>query len=187
MGETVKIGYFAQQIPDMDDSRRVIDYIRDVAEYIPTTEGNVSASQMLERFLFTPEMQYAPVGKLSGGEKKRLYLLKIIFSAPNVFLFDEITNDLDIPTITILEDYINSFEGIVIAVSMTDIFWIILQIGFLNFREMASCASTRAVIQITGRPKRESAAFRQHRRAGRSSRPDSLIHPKIGSKTVRQN
>lgn len=117
MGETVKIGYFAQQIPDMDDSRRVIDYIRDVAEYIPTTEGNVSASQMLERFLFTPEMQYAPVGKLSGGEKKRLYLLKIIFSAPNVFLFDEITNDLDIPTITILEDYINSFEGIVIAVS----------------------------------------------------------------------
>ncbi len=117
MGETIKIGYFSQEVPDMNSNQRVIDYIKDVAEYIPTKEGKVSASQMLERFLFTPQMQYAPIEKLSGGEKKRLYLLKVIFTAPNVLLFDEISNDLDIPTITILEDYINSFQGIVIVVS----------------------------------------------------------------------
>lgn len=117
VGETIKIGYFPQEVPDMDSSQKVIDYIRDVAEYIPTKEGRMSASQMLEQFLFTPQMQYAPIGKLSGGEKKRLYLLKVIFTAPNVLLFDEISNDLDIPTITILEDFINSFSGIVIAVS----------------------------------------------------------------------
>ena len=117
IGETIRMGYFSQEVPDMNSSQKVIDYIRDVAEYIPTKEGKISASQMLERFLFTPQMQYAPIEKLSGGEKKRLYLLKIIFSAPNVLLFDEISNDLDIPTITILEDFLHSFSGIVIAVS----------------------------------------------------------------------
>lgn len=117
VGETIKMGYFAQEVPDMDSNQKVIDYIKEVAEYIPTKEGSISASQMLERFLFTSDMQYAPVNKLSGGEKKRLYLLKVIFEAPNVFLFDEISNDIDIPTLTILEDYINSFQGIVITVS----------------------------------------------------------------------
>lgn len=117
IGETVKIGYFAQEVPDMDTSQRVIDFVKDIAEYIPTREGRITASQMLERFLFTPDMQYAPIGKLSGGEKKRLYLLSILVANPNFLGFDEITNDLDIPTLTILEDYLESFPGIVVVVS----------------------------------------------------------------------
>ena len=117
IGETIKLGYFAQEVPDMDTDQRVIDYIKDVAEYLPTKDGKISASQMLERFLFTPEMQYAPVSKLSGGEKKRLYLLKVIFTGANVYLFDELSNDIDIQTLTILEDFLNSFPGIVITVS----------------------------------------------------------------------
>ena len=117
IGETIRIGYFSQEVEDMDSSQRVIDYIRDVAEYIPTREGLVSAAKLLERFLFDSAMQYAPISKLSGGEKKRLYLLKVLAGAPNVLLLDEITNDIDIPTLTILEDYLDSFSGIVIAVS----------------------------------------------------------------------
>lgn len=117
LGETIRLGYFAQEVPDMDTDQRVIDYIRDVAEYIPTKDGRITASQMLERFLFTPEMQYAPVSRLSGGEKKRLYLLKVIFTGANVYLFDELSNDIDIPTLTILEEFLNSFAGIVITVS----------------------------------------------------------------------
>jgi len=117
IGETIQLGYFAQEVPDMNTEQRVIDYIKDVAEYLPTKDGRISASQMLERFLFTPEMQYAPVSKLSGGEKKRLYLLKVIFTGANVYLFDELSNDIDIQTLTILEDFLNSFPGIVITVS----------------------------------------------------------------------
>ena len=117
IGETVKIGYFAQEIPDMNTDRRVIDYIKDIAEYVPTRDGRITASQMLERFLFTPDMQYAPVSKLSGGEQKRLYLLSVRIAAPNCLILDEISNDMDIPTLTILEDYLNSFSGIVITVS----------------------------------------------------------------------
>lgn len=117
IGETVKIGYFAQEIPDMNTDRRVIDYIKDIAEYVPTRDGRITASQMLERFLFTPDMQYAPVSKLSGGEQKRLYLLSVLIAAPNCLILDEISNDMDIPTLTILEDYLNSFSGIVITVS----------------------------------------------------------------------
>ena len=117
IGETIQLGYFAQEVPDMNTEQRVIDYIKDVAEYRPTKDGKISASQMLERFLFTPEMQYAPVSKLSGGEKKRLYLLKVIFTGANVYLFDELSNDIDIQTLTILEDFLNSFPGIVITVS----------------------------------------------------------------------
>ena len=117
IGETIKIGYFSQEIEDMNSSQRVIDYIKDVAEFIPTKEGLISASKLLEQFLFDPAMQYSPIEKLSGGEKKRLYLLKVLAAAPNVLLLDEITNDIDIPTLTILEDYLDSFAGIVIAVS----------------------------------------------------------------------
>ena len=117
IGETIKIGYFSQEVEDMDKDQRVIDYIKDVAEYIPTREGLVSAAKAFGAFLFDPAMQYAPISKLSGGEKKRLYLLKILAAAPNVLLLDEITNDIDIPTLTILEDYLDSFSGIVIAVS----------------------------------------------------------------------
>ncbi|GAB6103560.1 ABC-F family ATP-binding cassette domain-containing protein [Blautia glucerasea] len=116
-GETIRMGYFSQEIEEMNTSQRVIDYIKDVAEYIPTKDGLISASKLLEQFLFDSSMQYAPIEKLSGGEKKRLYLLKILAAAPNVLLLDEITNDIDIPTLTILEDYLDSFAGIVIAVS----------------------------------------------------------------------
>ena len=117
IGETIKIGYFSQEVEDMDGDIRVIDYIRDVAEVIHTTTGTATASQMLERFLFSPTMQYTPVSKLSGGEKRRLYLLRVLMSAPNVLILDEPTNDLDIATLTILEDYLDHFSGIVIAVS----------------------------------------------------------------------
>lgn len=117
VGETVKCAYFSQELPEMDTSQRVIDYVKDIGEYVQTKEGRITASQMLERFLFTPEMQYAPVEKLSGGEKKRLYLLGILQSNPNFLVLDEVSNDLDIPTMTILEDYLSSFTGIVVAVS----------------------------------------------------------------------
>ena len=117
VGDTIKVGYFAQEEHHMDENQRVIDYVKDIAEYITTKEGKISASQMLERFLFTPDMQYAPIGKLSGGEKRRLYLLGVLSQKINLLILDEAGNNLDIPTLTILEDYLNSFPGIVITVS----------------------------------------------------------------------
>ncbi|WP_077612698.1 ribosomal protection-like ABC-F family protein [Clostridium sp. Marseille-P2415] len=117
VGQTVKMGYFSQESEDMDGSVKVIDYIRNVAEYVKTKEGSVSAAQMLERFLFPSSVQYTTIEKLSGGEKRRLYLLRILMEAPNVLLLDEPTNDLDIQTLTILEDYLDSFQGIVVTVS----------------------------------------------------------------------
>ena len=117
IGDTVKIGYFSQECESMDASLRVIEYIRETADRVQTPDGTVTASQMLERFLFTPELQWNRIEKLSGGERKRLYLLKILMSAPNILLLDEPTNDLDIATLTILEDYLQSFAGAVIAVS----------------------------------------------------------------------
>ena len=116
IGQTIKIGYYAQEC-DMPDDKRVIDYIRDVAEIIDTTEGRVTAARMLEKFLFSGEDQYGLVGKLSGGEKRRLNLCRILMEAPNVLILDEPTNDLDIATLTILESYLDTFQGIVIAVS----------------------------------------------------------------------
>ena len=117
IGQTVKIGYFSQENEDMDTGLKVIDYIRNVAEYVKTKDGSISASQMLERFLFPPSVQYTVIEKLSGGERRRLYLLKILMGAPNVLILDEPTNDLDIRTLMILEDYLDSFQGIVITVS----------------------------------------------------------------------
>jgi ATP-binding cassette subfamily F protein uup len=118
VGQTVKIGYFSQENSDMDQTLRVIDYIKEEAHFI-TSEGGgtISAAQMLERFLFPPNVQWMPIAKLSGGEKRRLYLLRILMGAPNVLLLDEPTNDLDIQTLTILEDYLDGFPGAVIAVS----------------------------------------------------------------------
>ena len=117
IGQTVKMGYFSQENEAMDESLKVIDYIKNAAEYIKTKDGSISASQMLERFLFPSGMQYTTIGRLSGGERRRLYLLRILMEAPNVILLDEPTNDLDIQTLTILEDYLDTFPGIVIAVS----------------------------------------------------------------------
>lgn len=118
IGETVNIGYYAQEAQGMDPKQRVIDYIRDTAEYIKTEDGGyISASQMLEKFLFTGSLQYQLIEKLSGGEKRRLYLAKILMGAPNVLILDEPTNDLDISTLCILEDYLDTFPGILITVS----------------------------------------------------------------------
>lgn len=117
LGDTVKIGYFSQECESMDLSLKVIDYIRETAENIRTPDGVITASKMLERFLFTPELQWNRIEKLSGGERKRLYLLKVIMTSPNILLLDEPTNDLDIATLTILEDYLNNFDGAVIAIS----------------------------------------------------------------------
>ena len=117
IGDTVKIGYFSQECENMDSSLKVIEYIRETADRIQTPDGTVTAAQMLERFLFTPELQWSRIEKLSGGERKRLYLLKILMTAPNILILDEPTNDLDIATLTILENYLESFNGAVIAIS----------------------------------------------------------------------
>lgn len=118
IGETVNIGYFTQETEEMDNATRAIEYIREFRESIETKDGEtISASQMMERFLFLPSEQWTPIGKLSGGEKRRLYLLKILMDAPNILILDEPTNDLDIDTLTVLEDYIDEFKGAVILVS----------------------------------------------------------------------
>lgn len=116
-GDTVKIGYFSQECEEMDTSLRVIDYIKEISEYIDTVNGTLSASQLLENFLFPAELQWNTISKLSGGERKRLFLLRIIVDAPNILLLDEPTNDLDIQTLGILENYLESFNGAVIVVS----------------------------------------------------------------------
>lgn len=125
IGQTIRIGYFSQELETeeknsiayMDPQTTVINYIKDIAEYVNTNDGRISASRMLERFLFTPEMQYSRIEKLSGGERRRLNLLRVLMQAPNVLLLDEPTNDLDIATLNILEDYLDTFAGIVITVS----------------------------------------------------------------------
>lgn len=118
VGQTVKIGYFAQHSEFTDLNMRVLEYIKEANNYIETADGQrISAAQMLERFLFPPELQWVPVSKLSGGEQRRLYLLRVLMTAPNVLLLDEPTNDLDIPTLSVLEDYLDTFAGAVIAVS----------------------------------------------------------------------
>jgi ABC transport system ATP-binding/permease protein len=117
-GDTVKLGYFTQENGEMNPNLRALEYIKEVAEFVTTNDGTkITASQMLERFLFEGSMQFTPISKLSGGEKRRLYLLRILMEAPNVLLMDEPTNDLDIETLTILEDYIDNFNGAVITIS----------------------------------------------------------------------
>ncbi len=118
VGQTVHIGYYDQESRELNDEQRVIDYIRDIAEYVTTNEGvQITAGKMLERFLFTPAQQYAVIGNLSGGERRRLYLLRILMGSPNVLLLDEPTNDLDIPTLIALEEYLDEFAGALIVVS----------------------------------------------------------------------
>lgn len=117
IGDTVKIGVFAQENGEMDENMRVIDYIKEIAEYVPTADGRITASQMLEKFLFKGDIQWSPISKLSGGEKRRLYLLKVLMAAPNMLFLDEPTNDLDIETLTILEEYLEDFPGAVVTVS----------------------------------------------------------------------
>ena len=116
-GKTVRMGYFSQENPPMDPKMRVIDFVKEIGNSIETAEGRVTASQLLEQFLFPADEQWAPIGKLSGGGRRRLFLLSILAAAPNVLLLDEPTNDLDIQTLTILEEYLETFPGAVIAVS----------------------------------------------------------------------
>lgn len=135
IGETVNIGYYAQEAEGMDPNEKVIDYIKDTAEYIQTEDGYISASQMLERFLFPGALQYQKIEKLSGGEKRRLYLAKVLMGAPNVLILDEPTNDLDISTLCILEDYLDSFPGILITVSHDRYFLDRVATRMLTFEE----------------------------------------------------
>ena len=116
-GETVRIAHFKQELPEFDEDMRVLDYIREDHSYMVLGDGStLSAGQILERFLFTPELHGVPIRKLSGGERRRLYLLKLLMSAPNVLLLDEPTNDLDIPTLEVLEDFLDSFSGVIVTV-----------------------------------------------------------------------
>ncbi len=117
IGDTVKLGYFSQENESLPEEKTVLQYIRDAAEYIETGDGTVTASKLLERFLFSGSMQYTKIGRLSGGEKRRLYLCRVLMGAPNFLILDEPTNDLDIQTLTILEHYLDSFQGIVVTVS----------------------------------------------------------------------
>ncbi|MFQ7574475.1 MAG: ABC-F family ATP-binding cassette domain-containing protein [Lachnospira sp.] len=117
IGETVRIGYFMQENEMLDNSMTVLEFVRSIGEYVTTATGKATASQMCEKFLFGPKMQWTPIAKLSGGEKRRLYLLSVLMSAPNVLILDEPTNDLDIETLEILEEYLDGFAGIVIVVS----------------------------------------------------------------------
>lgn len=117
IGETVRIGYFMQENEPIDDGQTVLEFVRSIGEYVTTADGKATASQMCEKFLFTPKQQWTPISKLSGGEKRRLYLLSVLMSAPNVLILDEPTNDLDIETLEILEEYLDGFAGIVITVS----------------------------------------------------------------------
>ena len=124
-GETVRIGYFSQEGRELDPRQRVYDFIHEVAGQVKTREGNFSATQMMERFLFPTQLQGQPIGKLSGGERRRLYLLSLLMEAPNILLLDEPTNDLDVTTLAILEEYLETFPGAVLAVShRTGTFWI---------------------------------------------------------------
>ena len=117
LGDTINIGYFSQEIQGIDESKRVIDIIRDYAEHFQTSDGQLSATQLLEQFLFEKEKQYTVVNRLSGGEKRRLFLLTVLLKQPNVLILDEPTNDFDIPTLNVLEDFLDQFSGIVITVS----------------------------------------------------------------------
>ena len=117
IGDTIRIGYFSQENEYMDESLKAIEYVKEVGEYVHTVNGTISASQIMEQFLFDGTMQWTQISRLSGGEKRRLYLLRILMSQPNVLILDEPTNDLDIQTLTILEDYLDAFDGIVITVS----------------------------------------------------------------------
>lgn len=134
-GGTVRIGYFTQEGRDLDPSQRPYDYIHEIASEVRTGEGRLSATQMMERFMFSSDMQFSTIGKLSGGERRRLYLLGILMSAPNILLLDEPTNDLDVETLTILEDYLTEFPGAVVAVSHDRYFLDKIATSILEVRE----------------------------------------------------
>lgn len=188
-GETVKIGYFSQEGRELDLNQRPYDYIHEIAATVKTAEGTFSASQMLERFLFDGDLQYSTIGALSGGERRRLYLLGVLMSAPNVLLLDEPTNDLDIETLTILEDYLASFDGIVIAVSHDRYFWIKSPHRSLRSATAARCcaipAATRTIRENAGKVPRRSRRRRRKRKRPGSQSPQSSAFPIRSSGNMR--
>ncbi|MBS1788495.1 MAG: ABC-F family ATP-binding cassette domain-containing protein [Acidobacteria bacterium] len=178
-GETVVIGYYDQENREFDESQRLIDYIKEVAERIQTVEGDwITASQMLDRFLFPPAMQYQPIGTLSGGERRRLYLLRILMSAPNLLLLDEITNDLDIPTLVALEEYLESFPGCLIVVSHDRYFldrtieYIFRCEGDGNIREYPGDYTT--FLEIRDRERAEASAAKAEEKARHPKSPATV-------------
>ena len=171
VGETVRVGYFCQETPVMDPAVRVIDYMKEVGNYIQTAGGTLTASQLLEQFLFEGDAQYRPIGKLSGGERRRLFLLSVLAAAPNVLLLDEPTNDLDIQTLTILEDYLDHFPGPSSRSPTTAISWTGWRGGYSPWRRTARCGSIPAAIRIIwtsgrrpGRRRRPSGRRRERKR-----------------------
>lgn len=167
-GGTVKIGYFTQEGKELNPNQRPYDYIHEVASSVKTNEGTFSATQMMERFLFSSDMQFSTIGKLSGGERRRLYLLGILMAAPNILMLDEPTNDLDIETLTILEDYLESFPGAVIAVSHDRYFldkvaksiFEVTESGSVNrfMGNFADYLDQRKIEEKAAAPKKEAAA-----------------------------
>lgn len=189
IGQTVKMGYYAQEIASeknvgeneidlsyMNPKQRVIDYVKDTAEYIHTADGVLSASVMLERFLFPPEKQYSPIGKLSGGEKKRLNLLRMLASSPNFILLDEPTNNLDIATLTILEDYLDRYEGIVAVVSHDRYFLDRTMKRIFAFEEdgrLKQYEGGYTDYSLRKQSEKEKSEAKQTKKAGNASRTDS--------------
>jgi len=182
-GETVVIGYYDQENREFDESQRLIDYIKDVAERIQTVEGDwITASQMLERFLFAPAMQYQPIATLSGGERRRLYLLRVLMGAPNLLLLDEITNDLDIPTLVALEEYLESFPGCLVVVSH-DRYFLDRTIEYIFRFEMDSDGSCRireypsdytGFLEIREREKAEAGMAKAKEKAREQKQPAAV-------------
>lgn len=174
-GATVRIGYFAQENEVLDPNKTVMDYIRNVAEYIEASDGRVTAAKMLERFLFSGELAYSPIEKLSGGEKRRLYLLRVLMDAPNVLILDEPTNDLDIQTLSVLEDYLDSFNGVVITVSHDRYFLDRVVNRIFAFEE-------------NGRIRQYEGGFTDYAnaRAGRQKPSQALKEKPVGKKTGSQ-
>jgi ABC transport system ATP-binding/permease protein len=179
IGETVTIGYYDQESRTLDEEKRMIDYIKEIAERIQTVEGDwITASQMLDRFLFPPAMQYQTIATLSGGERRRLYLLRMLMSAPNLLLLDEITNDLDIPTLVALEDYLEHFPGCLIVVSH-DRYFLDRTIEYLfrfegegRIREYPGDYST--FIDIRDREKAETSAIEAVAKPREEKPPENL-------------
>ena len=175
IGQTIRIGYFSQENEYMDTSLKAIDYIKEVGEYIKTTDGIITASQMMERFLFDGTMQWSKIEKFSGGEKRRLYLLRVLMSEPNVLILDEPTNDLDIQTLEVLEEYLDHFDGIVITVSHDRYFLDRIAQRIFAFEENGQLRQYEGNYSdyLNARPDPASAARTQFSSANTSKLPDT--------------
>lgn len=187
VGQTIKIGYFSQEGRELDANARVLDFITEIASELETSEGRLSASKMLERFLFSSDLQYSPIGKLSGGEKRRLNLLAILMSAPNVLLLDEPTNDLDIQTLAILEDYLEDFPGAVVAVSHDRFFLDRISTSIFEVRQDGEIRrySGNYSDYLEARPSEDASVSREREKPSREN-PDGVRKLKFTYKEQRE-